>query len=80
MALLIHGPDAGGKERNLFHWGEGAESFESADHTLANLVHGPVDCDDGLSLVMHISREFVMGLSITTDLSNASHVIAEILR
>ena len=45
VASLIHGPDAGGKERNLFHWGEGAESFESADHTLANLVHGPVDCD-----------------------------------
>ncbi|MBD18818.1 MAG: metal-dependent phosphohydrolase [Euryarchaeota archaeon] len=45
VASLIRGPDAGGKERNLFHWGEGAESFESADHTLANLVHGPVDCD-----------------------------------
>ena len=45
VASLIHGPDAGGKERNLFHWGEGAESFESADHTLAHLVHGPVDCD-----------------------------------
>ena len=45
VASLIHGPDAGGKERNLFHWGEGAESFESADYTLANLVHGPVDCD-----------------------------------
>jgi len=45
VASLIHGPDAGGKERNLFHWGEGAETFESADHTMANLVHGPVDCD-----------------------------------
>ena len=45
VASLIHGPDAGGKERNLFHWGEGAESFESQDHTLAHLVHGPVDCD-----------------------------------
>jgi len=45
VASLIHGPDAGGKERNLFHWGEGAEAFESADHTLAHLVHGPVDCD-----------------------------------
>tara|TARA_B100001996_G_scaffold223269_1_gene171762 strand:+ start:183 stop:1499 length:1317 start_codon:yes stop_codon:yes gene_type:complete len=45
VASLIHGPGAGGKERNLFHWGEGAEAFESEDHTLAHLVHGPVDCD-----------------------------------
>ena len=45
VASLIHGPDAGGKERNLFHWGEGAEAFHSEDHTMGHLVHGPVDCD-----------------------------------
>ena len=45
VSSLIHGPDAGGKERNLFHWGEGAEAFHSEDHTMGHLVHGPVDCD-----------------------------------
>ena len=45
VSSLIHGPDAGGKERNLFHWGEGAEAFHSQDHTMGHLVHGPVDCD-----------------------------------
>ena len=45
VSSLIHGPDAGGKERNLFHWGEGAEAFFSQDHTMGHLVHGPVDCD-----------------------------------
>ncbi|MED5375327.1 MAG: HD domain-containing protein, partial [Candidatus Thermoplasmatota archaeon] len=45
VSSLIHGPDAGGKERNLFHWGEGAEAFHSQDHTMSHLVHGPVDCD-----------------------------------
>ena len=45
VSSLIHGPDAGGKERNLFHWGEGAETFHSQDHTMGHLVHGPVDCD-----------------------------------
>ncbi len=45
VASLIHGADAGGSERNLFHWGEGSSTFVSEDHTLANLVHGPVDCD-----------------------------------
>ncbi|PXY70901.1 MAG: metal-dependent phosphohydrolase [Methanobacteriota archaeon] len=45
VASLIHGADAGGSERNLFHWNEGSSTFESEDHTLANLVHGPVDCD-----------------------------------
>jgi len=45
VACLIHGADAGGSERNLYHWSEGSSTFESEDHTLANLVHGPVDCD-----------------------------------
>ena len=45
VSSLIHGPDAGGKERNLFHWGEGAETFHSQDNTMGHLVHGPVDCD-----------------------------------
>ena len=44
IAGLIHGPDASGSERNLFNWG-GGESFETVDHTVAHLVHGPVDCD-----------------------------------
>ena len=44
VAALIHGPDAAGSERNLFTWG-GGDSFETADHTVAHLVHGPVDCD-----------------------------------
>ncbi len=45
VAGLIHGPDAAGSERNLFSWEQGEESFASADHTVAHLVHGPVDCD-----------------------------------
>ena len=42
---LIRGPDASGTERNLFDWNEGGSEFVSEDVTLANMVHGPVDCD-----------------------------------
>ena len=45
VAGLIHGADAAGTERNLFNWSEGKNSFETEDHTLAHLIHGPVDCD-----------------------------------
>jgi hypothetical protein len=41
---LIRGPDASGSERSLF-WSEGENNFSDEDHTLATLVHGPVDCD-----------------------------------
>jgi hypothetical protein len=44
VAALIHGPDAAGSERNLFTW-DGGEAFQTEDHTVAHLVHGPVDCD-----------------------------------
>jgi len=45
VAALIHGPGAGGSERSLMTWTEGREDFVGEDLTLANLVHGPVDCD-----------------------------------
>jgi HD superfamily phosphohydrolase len=45
VASLIHGPNAAGTERNLFSWEQGEETFASEDHTVAHLVHGPVDCD-----------------------------------
>ncbi len=45
VAGLIHGADAAGSERNLFHWAKGSSNFDSVDNTLADLVHGPVDCD-----------------------------------
>ncbi|PXY73895.1 MAG: metal-dependent phosphohydrolase [Methanobacteriota archaeon] len=42
---LIRGASAAGSERNLFDWVEGENQFKTEDNTLANLVHGPVDCD-----------------------------------
>jgi len=44
ISSLIRGADAMGTERNLF-WNEGQDVFSDDDHTLANVVHGPVDCD-----------------------------------
>ena len=44
IAGLIRGTDASGSERNLF-WNEGQDVFSDKDKTLANIVHGPVDCD-----------------------------------
>ena len=45
VAALIHGPDAAGSERDLFHWAEGDSVFQTEDLTLGHIVHGPVDCD-----------------------------------
>ncbi len=45
VSALIRGPDAGGSERSLFEWIDGAESFSTTDSTLGHIVHGPVDCD-----------------------------------
>ena len=45
IANLIRGPDAGGKERSIFDFEAGNSEFTSKDITLANIVHGPVDCD-----------------------------------
>ncbi|MBL21193.1 MAG: metal-dependent phosphohydrolase [Euryarchaeota archaeon] len=45
VSRLIRGPDASGTERSLFDWEEGGQEFHSEDVTLANMVHGPVDCD-----------------------------------
>jgi HD superfamily phosphohydrolase len=45
IAGLIHGASAAGSERSLLDWVEGESSFRTEDNTLANLVHGPVDCD-----------------------------------
>lgn len=45
ISKLIRGPDASGSERSLFDWKDGSEHFQAEDVTLANMVHGPVDCD-----------------------------------
>ena len=45
VSSLITGPDASGTERSLLSWTEGREDFSGEDKTLAQLVHGPVDCD-----------------------------------
>ena len=45
VSSLITGPDAAGTERSLLSWTEGREDFSGEDKTLAQLVHGPVDCD-----------------------------------
>ena len=45
ISELIRGPGASGTERSLLDWKEGYENFQSEDVTLANMVHGPVDCD-----------------------------------
>ena len=45
IANLIRGPDAGGTERSIFDFEAGNSEFTSKDITLANIVHGPVDCD-----------------------------------
>jgi hypothetical protein len=45
VAALIRGPDARGTERTLLAWTDGKEDLVADDRTLANLVHGPVDCD-----------------------------------
>jgi HD superfamily phosphohydrolase len=45
VSSLITGPDASGTERSLISWTEGREDFSGEDKTLAQLVHGPVDCD-----------------------------------
>ena len=45
ISKLIRGPDASGSERSLFDWEDGSEHFQAEDVTLANMVHGPVDCD-----------------------------------
>jgi len=45
VSSLITGPDASGTERSLLSWTEGREDFSGGDKTLAQLVHGPVDCD-----------------------------------
>ncbi len=45
IANLIRGPNAGGTERDIFQFEEGNSEFTSTDITLANIVHGPVDCD-----------------------------------
>ena len=44
VSSLITGPDASGTERSLLSWTEGREDFSGEDKTLAQLVHGPVDC------------------------------------
>ena len=45
VSSLITGPDASGTERSLLSWTEGREDFSGGDNTLAQLVHGPIDCD-----------------------------------
>ena len=45
ISKLIRGPDASGSERSLFDWKDGSEHFQAEDVTLANMAHGPVDCD-----------------------------------
>ncbi len=45
IASLIRGPDASGTERSLSSWTEGRGDFSGSDHTMAHLIHGPVDCD-----------------------------------
>ena len=45
VSSLITGPDASGTERSLLSWAEGKEDFSGEDKSLAQLVHGPVDCD-----------------------------------
>ena len=45
ISSLITGPDASGTERSLLSWIEGKEDFSGEDKTMAQLIHGPVDCD-----------------------------------
>ena len=45
VSSLITGPDASGSERSLLSWAEGKEDFSGEDNSLAQLVHGPIDCD-----------------------------------
>ena len=44
VSSLITGPYAAGTERSFLSWTEGREDFSGEDKTLAQLVHGPVDC------------------------------------
>ena len=45
VSSLITGPDASGTERSLLSWTEGSSDFSETDKTMAQLIHGPVDCD-----------------------------------
>ncbi len=45
VASLITGPDASGTERSLLSWTEGKTDFSEGDKSMAQLIHGPVDCD-----------------------------------
>ena len=45
VSSLITGPDASSSERSLLSWAEGKEDFSGEDNSLAQLVHGPIDCD-----------------------------------
>ena len=45
VSSLITGADASGTERSLLSWTEGRDNFSDEDRTMAQLIHGPVDCD-----------------------------------
>ena len=45
VSSLITGADASGTERSLLNWTEGRDHFSDDDRTMAQLIHGPVDCD-----------------------------------
>ena len=45
VSSLITGADASGTERSLLNWTEGRDHFSDDDRTMAQLIHGSVDCD-----------------------------------